>query len=352
MIRFDERRAQLSVGERAAFQEIARQLDRFTGQPAANDDTAEQRPNSDVQPADTSEAADTTSEPTDDVSTTTVADEGLLHAAAEEGNDDAIETDADRRDAASEVEAALEIPDAHEAVEGQAGDASPGEVSAEDEQAEHERADEPVDADIEAPVSASPSADHASDETIAQTVDEPVHSGDGHEDAARDEAVKASLSAIDDDAEFAPQGDASAVTADAAGSAETASLGNGQAGAEDESQGEAVDLTDTPSAAQNAEAQPEEASERELLNRMMPGRERIGLSAEIIDQMPVALLVHSGDDLIHGNPEFLRLTGYGSIGELAEIGGLDALLQRQELEGKTANASGMVVVRAMTRSCR
>lgn len=244
------------------------------------------------------------------------------------------------------MEAALEIPDAHEAVEGQAGDASPGEVSAEDEQAEHERADEPVDADIEAPVSASPSADHASDETIAQTVDEPVHSGDGHEDAARDEAVKASLSAIDDDAEFAPQGDASAVTADAAGSAETASLGNGQAGAEDESQGEAVDLTDTPSAAQNAEAQPEEASERELLNRMMPGRERIGLSAEIIDQMPVALLVHSGDDLIHGNPEFLRLTGYGSIGELAEIGGLDALLQRQELEGKTANASGMVVVRA------
>jgi PAS domain S-box-containing protein len=75
-------------------------------------------------------------------------------------------------------------------------------------------------------------------------------------------------------------------------------------------------------------------------------RERNGLSAEILDQMPVALLVHNGDRLIHGNPEFLRLTGYSSIDALAEVGGLDALLQRQELEGKRAEAGGMVVVRA------
>jgi PAS domain S-box-containing protein len=79
---------------------------------------------------------------------------------------------------------------------------------------------------------------------------------------------------------------------------------------------------------------------------MIPVRERIGLSAEIVDQMPVALLVHSGDTLIYGNPEFLRLTGYASIDELAEVGGLDALLQRQDLEGKTTEAGGMVVVRA------
>lgn len=89
-----------------------------------------------------------------------------------------------------------------------------------------------------------------------------------------------------------------------------------------------------------------EISDRELLNRMIPVRERIGLSAEIVDQMPVALLIHSGDQLIHGNPEFLRLTGYASLEELVEVGGLDALLQRQDLEGKTAEAGGMVVVRS------
>ncbi|MGK6314048.1 ATP-binding protein [Neorhizobium sp. DT-125] len=87
-------------------------------------------------------------------------------------------------------------------------------------------------------------------------------------------------------------------------------------------------------------------SDRELLSQMIPVRERIGLSTEIIDQMPIALLVHNGDALIHGNPEFLRLTGYSSIEELAKLGGLDALLQRQDLEGKTTEAGGMVVVRA------
>ncbi|WP_137132475.1 ATP-binding protein [Rhizobium sp. FY34] len=84
----------------------------------------------------------------------------------------------------------------------------------------------------------------------------------------------------------------------------------------------------------------------EAYAQAVPLRARPDLSAEIIDQMPVALLVHAGETLIHGNPEFLRLTGYGSIAELAEVGGLDALLQRQDLEDKTAEAGGMVVVRA------
>jgi PAS domain S-box-containing protein len=104
-----------------------------------------------------------------------------------------------------------------------------------------------------------------------------------------------------------------------------------------------------PADGPDAEAEPfaeTDLSDRELLGQMIPLRERIGLSADIIDQMPVALLVHAGDDLIHGNPEFLKLTGYASIAELAEVGGLDALLQRQELENKTSEASGMVVVRA------
>lgn len=103
---------------------------------------------------------------------------------------------------------------------------------------------------------------------------------------------------------------------------------------------------DSETAAEEPAALQPEFSDREILNRMIPVRERIGFSAEIIDQMPVALLIHSGDRLIHGNPEFLRLTGYASIDALEEVGGLDALLQRQDLEGKTTEAGGMVVVRA------
>ncbi len=110
---------------------------------------------------------------------------------------------------------------------------------------------------------------------------------------------------------------------------------------------EEADAGDEPSE-QLTQGQPgeEQADAQEPETAVPLHRERDGLSAEVLDQMPVALLVHAGDRLIHANPEFLRLTGYSSIESLAEVGGLDALLQRQDLEGKTIDAGGMVVVRA------
>ncbi len=84
----------------------------------------------------------------------------------------------------------------------------------------------------------------------------------------------------------------------------------------------------------------------ETVQSLIPTRPRNSLSPDIIDQMPVALLVHSGDMLIHGNPEFLRLTGYASLEELQQLGGLDALLQREELADKAESSGGMMVVRA------
>lgn len=85
-----------------------------------------------------------------------------------------------------------------------------------------------------------------------------------------------------------------------------------------------------------------------VLHSLIPPRAKMvdGLSPGVIDLMPVALLVHGGDELIHGNPEFLRLTGYGSLAELQEVGGLDALLQRQELEENTEQPGSMMLVRA------
>ncbi|NTF40968.1 ATP-binding protein [Rhizobium rhizogenes] len=73
---------------------------------------------------------------------------------------------------------------------------------------------------------------------------------------------------------------------------------------------------------------------------------RTGLSVDIVDQLPLAVLVHAGDRLIHGNPEFLRLTGYENLTDLEQVGGLDALLQRNDLEGKTEQPGTMMVVRA------
>lgn len=101
---------------------------------------------------------------------------------------------------------------------------------------------------------------------------------------------------------------------------------------------------DAPKDGENA-TDDDRISLAEAYAQAIPLRPRPELTAEIIDQMPVALLVHSGDTLIHANPEFLRLTGYADLDDLNAVGGLDALLQRQDLDDKTHEAGGMVVVR-------
>ncbi|MBB4010164.1 ATP-binding protein [Allorhizobium taibaishanense] len=72
-------------------------------------------------------------------------------------------------------------------------------------------------------------------------------------------------------------------------------------------------------------------------------------SPEMLDMLPVALLAHRGDELIHANPEFLALTGYASVDHLAAAGGLEALLQRDDLVGEDDGQrrdGRLVVVRA------
>ncbi|WP_292397494.1 histidine kinase dimerization/phospho-acceptor domain-containing protein, partial [Mesorhizobium sp.] len=45
----------------------------------------------------------------------------------------------------------------------------------------------------------------------------------------------------------------------------------------------------------------------------------------ILGKLPVPLLIHSGDDLHYANEEFLGLTGYDTLDQLEDAGGLDAL---------------------------
>ncbi len=90
----------------------------------------------------------------------------------------------------------------------------------------------------------------------------------------------------------------------------------------------------------------ETVSQMDMLASFIPPRAKMGagLSAAAIDQLPVAVLVHAGDQLIHANPEFMRLTGYKSLEALSEVGGIDALLQRSELEGSAGRSGSMMLV--------
>ncbi|NYJ11429.1 PAS domain S-box-containing protein [Rhizobium leguminosarum] len=92
----------------------------------------------------------------------------------------------------------------------------------------------------------------------------------------------------------------------------------------------------------------ETVSQIEVLTSFIPPRVKMtdGLSLGTVDQLPVAVLIHVGDALLHANPEFMRLTGYTSLDALREVGGIEALLQRRELEEKAAGSGTMMLVKA------
>jgi PAS domain S-box-containing protein len=86
----------------------------------------------------------------------------------------------------------------------------------------------------------------------------------------------------------------------------------------------------------------------DVLSTVIPPRAKAtsGLDADMVDLLPVAVLIHAGDRLIHANPEFLRLTGYGNLAALEGVGGLDALMQPHDLDGPSDRAGTVMVVRA------
>lgn len=75
--------------------------------------------------------------------------------------------------------------------------------------------------------------------------------------------------------------------------------------------------------------------------------ERVPADTSILAKLPVPVLIHSGDRLHYANDEFLALTGYDTIEDLADSGGLDTLFGEPYEEG--ADASGNSKLRLLTR---
>ena len=124
-----------------------------------------------------------------------------------------------------------------------------------------------------------------------------------------------------------------------AASPEAEKAGEAPAAADKPATGDAIDDGVT-------EGLEETVSQMDMLASFIPPRAKmgVGLSAAAIDQLPVAVLVHAGDQLIHANPEFMRLTGYKTLEALSEVGGIDALLQRSELEEGAGRSGTMMLV--------
>ncbi|WP_026613163.1 PAS domain S-box protein [Ensifer aridi] len=74
-------------------------------------------------------------------------------------------------------------------------------------------------------------------------------------------------------------------------------------------------------------------------------RTAVGMSSEILDSLPIALLVHHGDELLHANTEFLRLTGYPDVEAFGRQGGLEALFAQAEHVGAERPDGTMTLIR-------
>ncbi|MDH6230306.1 PAS domain S-box-containing protein [Mesorhizobium soli] len=74
-----------------------------------------------------------------------------------------------------------------------------------------------------------------------------------------------------------------------------------------------------------AKPAPELKREGFLPSAFAPGDQKLPSDTSILEKLPVPVLIHSGDVLHYANGEFLTLTGYASVEQLAEAGGLDAL---------------------------
>ncbi|TRC89029.1 PAS domain S-box protein [Mesorhizobium sp. WSM4303] len=99
----------------------------------------------------------------------------------------------------------------------------------------------------------------------------------------------------------------------------------------DEATGSAVQGGDRAGDADTAPAEPPRLKVPPLkLEGFVPsafsaGDEHKAPDTSLLGKLPVPLLIHSGDELHYANEEFLGLTGYHTLEDLSDAGGLDAL---------------------------
>ncbi|WP_018898488.1 PAS domain-containing sensor histidine kinase [Rhizobium sp. 2MFCol3.1] len=201
------------------------------------------------------------------------------------------------------------------------------------------------DEDGSAPAETKPAADEAQKATDeaprADLIDDDASQGDEVVDETTDQHEGSAELSGPDEAEQPVSSD----TADSDTVLNDAEIPSSSEHSTDEP------LNDTPVAANDdsddvTEGLEETVSQMDILASFIPPRVKMtdGFSAGMIDQLPVAVLIHAGDQLIHANPEFMRLTGYRSLQDLADVGGIDALLQRDDIDEASARHDGMMLV--------
>ncbi|MER9336955.1 PAS domain S-box protein [Mesorhizobium sp. M0293] len=208
-----------------------------------------------------------------------------------------------------------------------------------------ETADVPT-AEAEAPAEAAGDPTNAGETPAAEPENEPVQPSDvdaeDERDLARldgghpDEAVhedRSEPNATGSLLDYAGHDDDSMTSADFrdaedsedwAQPDEEASAPDGQAVASAEETASVGDAVETRIERQRLQVPPLKA-EGFVPSAFSAGDEHKAPDTSLLGKLPVPLLIHSGDQLHYANEEFLNLTGYDALDDLADAGGLGAL---------------------------
>jgi PAS domain S-box-containing protein len=107
---------------------------------------------------------------------------------------------------------------------------------------------------------------------------------------------------------------------------------------------EAAPSAETPDAKQAAEpapaqepaAQPAEVFLPSAFAGLAANKNLPGIDAAVLSRLPLPVLIHAGDALFYANREFLQLTGYPSLADLDQAGGLGAIFGEPYASDDTA----------------
>lgn len=202
-----------------------------------------------------------------------------------------------------------------------AGSAVPGAEARQDEAGAGEPDRAPLAADTQDQIVAGPlegpGAEEAADRSLDGDTIPPAADADRAE--AEDRSEPAPAASEREEPETAPSGHVEA--------AEIASQPAGLSGSDAaEDAGAAVGQPEG-AGGEMSEAVEEPASPDYLPSAFAsrPQRERVPVDTSILDQLPIPVLIHSGDTLHYANRQFLEFTGYDSVEELETAGGLGSL---------------------------
>lgn len=187
--------------------------------------------------------------------------------------------------------------------------------------ADHNDEPSPV-ADNDEPTASEPVAAEPESAEPAAIKDEPAVAGAGHVAADDDSMTSADFRDAEDNEDWTDGAEDAAVDDQTVEHAGPSAISEGQA---------ITPATETAGAQVAAEIQrprlqvPPLKTEGFVPSAFSVGDESKVPDTSLLGKLPVPLLIHSGDQLHYANEEFLDLTGYDTLEDLEDSGGLGAL---------------------------